>query len=109
MNLINEKITHDTFGTGSIIEQDESFITVDFEEDLKKFVYPDSIGTYVMLTNEKKAKKLEKVVSEQEAIERELEKKRREKEEALLLQQQRKARLKNNQIHESSQIVFWLD
>ena len=49
MNLIDETVTHKVFGEGQIVEQDDKTITVDFEEDVKKFVYPDAFKTFIML------------------------------------------------------------
>lgn len=109
MNLINEEITHKVFGDGSIIDQDESFITVDFNEEVKKFVYPDAFEKFIKLKNEDTAKSLQKIVEQRMAEKEELEKKKAAEREQQLLEQQRRELLKNNKIHESSQIVFWLD
>ncbi len=109
MNLINEKITHKVFGKGLIVDHDDAFITIDFENDTKKFVYPDALGNFIQLKDRKVAKSLEDI----------LEKTKREKairEEKLETEQRQQAedayrreKLKNLKIHESSQIVFWLD
>lgn len=109
MNLINEKITHKVFGKGLIVDHDDAFITIDFENDTKKFVYPDALGNFIQLKDRKVAKSLEDI----------LEKTKREKairEEKLEAEQRQQAedayrreKLKNLKIHESSQIVFWLD
>jgi len=45
MDLLNKRVTHKTFGEGNIVEQDDSFITIDFNNDLRKFVYPDAFIT----------------------------------------------------------------
>lgn len=113
MNLINKKITHKTFGEGYIVDQDESFITIDFKDFNKKFVYPDAFGQFITLEDRETAKSLKKIITklkiEQEALEKEQEEKREQE----LEEQKRKDHLrkliKNNKIHESSQIVFWLD
>ncbi|MGM8366668.1 malate synthase [Virgibacillus sp. W0181] len=109
MNLINEEITHKIFGEGDIVGQDDSFITVHFNEGTKKFVYPDAFGQFIKLQDRDTAKSLKKIISKREAEEEELEKKREEEREQLALEQQLKEKIKNNKIHESSQIVFWLD
>ncbi|QQK76193.1 malate synthase [Salicibibacter cibarius] len=109
MNLINEEITHKTFGEGDIVDQDESSITIDFNEETKKFVYPDAFGTFITLKNRDTAKYLQKIISERETEKKELEKKREEDKERQALEQQLRKKLKNNKIHKSSQIVFWLD
>src|SRR5699024_1768258 len=109
LNLINEEITHKTFGEGNIVDQDESFITIDFEEGTKKFVYPDAFGKFITLKDRNTAKSLKKVISKIEMEQEELERKREEERKLQVLEQQRKGKMKNNQFHESSQIVFWLD
>ncbi len=109
MNLINEEITHKVFGEGNIVEHEDSIITVDFNEQIKKFVYPDAFNDFITLNNENTAKNLKKIFAERAVEEEILEKKREEEKESQLLEQQRMEKLKNHKIHESSQIVFWLD
>ncbi len=109
MNLLNEEITHKVFGEGDIVDQDESFITVDFDEEIKRFVYPDAFGKFITLKDRDTAESLNKIISQRMAEKEALEKKRNEEREQQLLEQQRKERIKNLKIHESSQIVFWLD
>lgn len=109
MNLLNEKITHKVFGKGNIVDHDESFITVDFDEDIKKFVYPDAFGEYITLKDREIAKSLKKIVSKRMKEKKELAIKREKEKEQLALERQHKEMLENLKIHESSQIVFWLD
>ncbi|UJL47747.1 malate synthase [Virgibacillus sp. NKC19-16] len=109
MNLINEEITHKVFGEGNIVDQDASFVTISFNEDIKKFVYPDAFGSFITLNDRDTAKSLKKILSQREMEEEALEKRRAEEKERQVLEQQRREKLKNLKIHESSQIVFWLD
>lgn len=109
MNLVNEEIMHEVFGKGHIIEQNDSVVTIQFDADTKRFVYPDALGQFIVLKDEKTAKSLEEVFVKIEKEEAALEKEREAERERLALEQQRKDDLKNNRIHESSQIVFWLD
>ncbi len=110
MNLINEEITHNVFGEGSIVKHEESVITVDFNNNVsKRFVYPDAFENFLTLNDKSIAKSWEKVFKKKKAEEVILEKKREEEREILVLEQQRREILKNHKIHESSQIVFWLD
>lgn len=109
MNLINEEITHKVFGEGVIVDHNETVVTIDFKEDTKKFVYPDAFGKFISLNDRNTAKTLEKILLEIEAEEEALNKKRKEEKERLALEQQLREKLKNDKIHESSQIVFWLD
>ena len=109
MNLINEEITHKVFGEGNIIDQDASIITVDFDEVVKKFVYPDAFGKFITLNDQHTAKSLKKVISKREIKEEALARKREEEKEQQLLESRRREKMKNHKIHESSQIVFRLD
>lgn len=109
MDLLNEEITHKVFGEGDIVDQDESFITVEFKDDTKKFVYPDAFGKFIKLKNQDMAKSLKKVITKRETEKEALEKKREEEKEQQLLEKQRREKLKNHKIHESAQIVFRLD
>ena len=109
MNLVNEEITHKVFGEGNIVEHEESIITVDFNENIKKFVYPDAFDEFITLNNESTAKSFKEIFLKRKLKEELLEKEREEERESLMLEQQRKDKMKNHKIHESSQIVFWLD
>ncbi|KXH86948.1 malate synthase [Sporosarcina sp. HYO08] len=109
MNLINEEITHKVFGEGNIVGQEDSIITVDFNEGIKKFVYPDAFGTFITLNDRNTAKSLKSIILKKEMEEEALEKKREEVKMRQALEQQRKEILKNRSIHESSQIVLWLE
>ncbi|MFS0575672.1 malate synthase [Sporosarcina sp. 179-K 3D1 HS] len=109
MNLINEEITHKVFGEGNIVDHEGSIITIDFNEDIKKFVYPDAFGKFITLNDRNTAKSLKKILLKKEMEEEELDRQRAEKIERQVLEQQRRERLKNHKIHESSQLVFWLD
>ena len=109
MNLINEEITHKVFGEGNIVGHDESIITIDFNEGIKKFVYPDAFVSFITLNDRNTAKSLKKVLLKREMEEEALERKHEEEKRRQALEQQRRDNLKNHRIHESSQIVFWLD
>ena len=109
MDLIDKGITHKVFGEGTIIDQDESFITIEFENDTKKFVYPDAFGSYIKLSDEKLESSLKEILMQKKKEKEELEirieeERRQEADEAY-----RREKLKNLKIHDSSQIVFWLD
>lgn len=109
MNLLHEEITHKVFGEGDIIDQDESFITIQFDNETKKFVYPDAFGTFIKLKNEEKAESLKDVVVELNKEKEELEQERREENERLAQAIHRRQQQKNHKKHESAQIVVWLD
>ena len=109
MNLINEEITHKVFGEGNIVNHEESIITIDFNEEIKKFVYPDAFRKYITLNDQSVAKAFKEIFLKREKEEEALELKREEEKEQQALEQQRKEKLQSHRIHESSQIVFWLD
>lgn len=109
MNLINEEITHKVFGEGNIVDHEESMITIEFDEDIKKFVYPDAFGKFITFNDGNTAKNFKQLFLKREMEEKELEMKREEEKERQAFEQQRMEKLKNHRIHESSQIVFWLD
>ena len=109
MNLINEEITHKVFGEGNIVDHEESIITVDFNEVIKKFVYPDAFGKFITLKDRNTAQSLKDIFLKRELEEEALKRKREEEKERQVLEQPRREKLKNQRIHESSQIVFWLD
>ncbi|HIW35051.1 MAG TPA: malate synthase [Candidatus Paenibacillus intestinavium] len=109
MNLINEKITHTVFGIGNIVDHDESVITIDFNNYTKKFVYPDAFEKFIKLNDRNTAKSLQKIIAKEEIKKEALEREREEVEAQQALEQQRREKIKNLKIHESSQIVLWLD
>lgn len=109
MNLINEEITHKIFGEGNIVDHNDSIITIDFNDDIKAFVYPDAFINFITLNDKDTAKSLQKVLLKKEMEEEALNRKREEEQERRAIEQQRKEMIKKHGIHESSQIVFWLD
>lgn len=109
MNLINEEITHKVFGEGNVVEHEDSIITIDFNDDVKKFVYPDAFEKFITLNNESTAKSLNEIFLKRQLEEEVLEKKREEEKERQMLELERQEKMKNYKIHESAQIVFWLD
>ncbi|OCA83140.1 malate synthase [Bacillus sp. FJAT-27225] len=113
MNLINKKVTHKRFGTGSIVKHNDSVIEILFASENKKFVFPDVFGQHLKLHDKVAANSLEKVIQKME-IERKEEEWKKE-EEKKLQQKNRELRLeheklmKNHKLHPESQMVFWCD
>ncbi|MDR7078418.1 hypothetical protein J2Y03_003470 [Neobacillus niacini] len=113
MNLINEKVTHERFGMGSIVKHNDSSIEINFASENKKFVFPDVFGKHLKLHNKSVANTLEKIIQKKEMERKEEELK---KEEAKELQQktqelrlEHEKLMKNHKLHPESQMVFWCD
>ena len=113
MNLINKKVTHKSFGIGSIVKHNDSSIEIHFATENKKFVYPDVFGKHLKLHDTNDAHSLELIIQEKE-IERKEEQTKKQEE----VQQQRKNQvlriehqrlMKNHKLHPESQMVFWCD
>lgn len=53
MNLLHEKVRHAVFGSGEIIAQSDTMITVRFHADQskRKFLYPQAFDQYLALSN----------------------------------------------------------
>lgn len=109
MDLLHEKVTHKSFGEGKIIAQDDSFITIAFKDETKRFVYPDAFDKFITLQDKDKVEALNQVIIKIEKEQAAIEKERQEEKERQLLEQKRIEKLKNYKIHEISQIVFWLE
>ncbi|MCC3357785.1 malate synthase [Bacillus sp. REN16] len=113
MNLINKKVTHKRFGTGSIVNHNESSIEIHFATDTKKFVFPDVFGEHLKLHDQNAANSLEKIIQKKETERKEEEWKKeaekklhREKQELRLKHEKF---MKNHKLHPESQMVFWCD
>lgn len=50
-NLINEKVKHKLLGVGTVIEQNEKFVTVEFATKTTKFIFPDSFDVFLVCEN----------------------------------------------------------
>ncbi|MFD1887408.1 hypothetical protein [Paenibacillus wenxiniae] len=51
MNLTNEQVIHETFGTGQVVEHDNDRITVMFDQSVgrKSFVFPDVFSSHLKI------------------------------------------------------------
>ncbi len=113
MNLINEKVTHKRFGTGSIVNHNDSSIEIHFASENKKFVFPDVFGKHLKLHDKSIANSLEKIIQKkemkrkEEEWKKEVEKKLRQKNQELRLEHEKL--MKNHKLHPESQMVFWCD
>ncbi|MGG4386230.1 malate synthase [Priestia megaterium] len=113
MNLINKKVTHKHFGTGSIVKYNDSSIEIHFASENKKFVFPDVFGKHLKLHDKSVANSLEKIIQDKEMERKEEE--RKKEEEKILQRKNQELRwgheklMKNHKLHPESQMVFWCD
>lgn len=113
MELLNQQVTHKTFGTGTVVEVSDTWIEVNFGSVNKKFLYPDALGKYLILVDREVAEAVKEVKQEIEeerrAEEMELQKQREleyeERKRALELEKL----IKSNRISPSSQAAFWIE
>jgi hypothetical protein len=65
MNILHENVEHTLFGTGKIIAQSDSTVTVCFSSrsDEKKFLYPQAFDRYLTLLNPERLPELEAELS----------------------------------------------
>lgn len=113
MNLINKKVTHESFGMGSIVNHNDYSIEIHFESENKKFVYPDAFGKHLKLHDKSIAHSIEKIIQEKE-MERKKEEWKKEEEKKLQRKKQElrleyEKLMKNHKLHPESQMVFWCD
>lgn len=113
MNLINKKVTHKHFGTGSIVKQNDSSIEIHFASENKMFVFPDVFGKYLKLHDKSDALSLERIIQKKE-MERKEEESKKEEEKKLQrkkieLRWEHEKLMKNHKLHPESQMVFWCD
>ena len=113
MNLINKKVTHKRFGTGSIVKQNDSSIEIHFASENKMFVFPDVFEKHLNLHDESDAKSLEEIIQKKEKERKEEEWKKEEerklqrKKQELRLEHEKLMR--HHKLHPESQMVFWCD
>ncbi|WP_286228499.1 malate synthase [Neobacillus mesonae] len=113
MNLINEKVTHNRFGTGSIVKHNDSIIEIHFASENKKFVFPDVFEKHLKLHDQSAADSMEKVIQKiemerkEEEWRKEEEKKLQHKKQQLRLEHEKL--MKNHKLHPQSQMAFWCD
>ncbi len=79
MNLIGEKVTSARYGIGTITSIDSGYMTIQFDEKVSKFKYPDAFQKHICLKNEALQSEMnaiataaveEKVTAEVKAVER---------------------------------------
>ncbi|MCM3086975.1 malate synthase [Bhargavaea ginsengi] len=113
MNLLNKKVTHERFGTGKVVNLDDSRIEVDFGTESKKFIFPDVFGKHLVLHDESTAQSLKEMIEEKESERKEEELQKEEEKELHRKKQELRAEheklMKNHKLHPQSQMVIWLE
>lgn len=62
MDLIGQQIKHKTFGSGVVVGQSESVVTICFQDDEKKFIYPDAFHSFLSMKDRKTQQYIEKQI-----------------------------------------------
>ncbi len=113
MKLVNQQVTHETYGTGTVIEVTDSWIEVNFESGNKKFLYPDALGKYLFLVDREVAEQVKEVKQELEeerrAEELELQRQREQEYEERRRALELEKLIQSNRISPASQVAFWID
>ena len=61
MNLENVQVVHKSFGEGSVVEHDGSYVEVCFPCGTKRFLFPDAFGTFLKVADPQLAEEVEKL------------------------------------------------
>lgn len=114
VNLVNKKVTHETFGKGNVINYDDSYIKINFKSGERRFVFPDVFKRYVTFVDGKATKLVDKKIEKKEEIQRKEDKLRKEmlKQKRLLQEKQeylakQKRQMRNRKVDPRIQSVFW--
>lgn len=99
MNMTGKKVTHTKFGKGKIVAVYDTKIDVDFKDDIRSFLYPDSFEKFLVVED---AKTKEFIQGQLDEV---LEKKKTDK---LLMHRREKARafVRKQKVKTSSHGVF---
>jgi hypothetical protein len=52
MDLLNVRVKHNIFGVGTIIDCDSHYLTIQFGDKARKFVYPDAFAKFLKAENQ---------------------------------------------------------
>lgn len=99
MNLIGQPVKHKTFGSGIVTDLTEGIVTICFQDNEKKFIYPDAFHDFLILKDQKTQRYIEKQIKDRDiAIQ-----KARQSEQA---EEDRKRKLLNFKVTANSHAVF---
>ncbi len=105
MNILNKQVKHNSFGEGKVVEFTDSYIEVSFSSGNKKFVFPDALGTHLILVDEQTANRVDSIKQE---IEKEREEQRIQEYEEQERMLQREKLIKKHKLSPVSQAAFWI-
>lgn len=112
MDFLNEKVIHKTFGEGSIINFDDTYVKISFKSGDKKFRFPDAFKDYITFIDKKATNVVSKKIEERDEelkIEQLVLQKEADLEREKLSILNQIERTKNSKIHPSRQSVFWCE
>ncbi|WP_373482279.1 hypothetical protein [Acetobacterium sp.] len=66
IELINEKVTHKTFGVGKITCLNNRYITIQFDKAAKEFIYPDAFKILLLLDDSFLMEKINEILKTKE-------------------------------------------
>ncbi|MDD4377876.1 MAG: hypothetical protein PHH48_07060, partial [Eubacteriales bacterium] len=64
MSLKGKKVVHVKFGKGTVLEQVDNKIQIDFSGDVRKFQYPNTFKKFMKFDNDETQDQMEKVIDE---------------------------------------------
>ncbi len=108
MDLINMKVSHKIFGDGIIVAKDNSYITIKFHNDERKFGYPNAFDGYLSTEdtefNNKVKEEIEAIKRLEEEKKEEMAKKEKENLKAAFTKEEKKER--KGKIYPRENIAF---
>ncbi len=66
MNLLGQEVKHNKYGMGNIVEFQERRITVEFQEGIKQFAFPDAFASFLEMKDAKLCREIKKIRKEQD-------------------------------------------
>ncbi|MDR7871186.1 MAG: hypothetical protein RIN55_10020 [Tissierellaceae bacterium] len=110
VNLVNKQVVHKSFGKGSVVDCDDSYIKINFESGEKIFVFPRAFKKHLKLIDKRAADIVNAMIKERE-VEHNIELKKQNEERELKQQRlrltQRQKAARDTKGSTSSQSVFW--